>query len=402
MSVFWLQPQAWWGLAALLVPIAIHLLARQRSRRVRFPSLRFLQTTRQAALRRRFISDWPLLITRMLLLASVVAALAGPVFVSSSRRAAWNQRIARAIVTVGPATEPAAAEARASFASALFSAPVLADALRLASLWLARQPPAAHEIVITGDLREGSITPVDLEMLPGHVGIRFLPAPGAQSTETVRLRAIAQIGGAATAAYDVDVRATETTTVGEYQVAVDSAPWPISVSAAPGDLAHAEALLRAVIAEGVMLGRHADRRVRIVFAGGEVTSPMVPPATRWAREALERLPEVRGGESQGTLVVTTSIEVTDPNAATLISRIARVAFADPLDSLEPRRIDAGTLAAWSRPPGPAPEAIRPTDEGDRRWLWAAALLLLGIEHLLRQQRQRGNIVASAVPEVRVA
>ncbi|MBA3270032.1 MAG: BatA domain-containing protein, partial [Acidobacteria bacterium] len=56
MSVFWLQPQAWWGVAALAIPIAIHLLARQRSRRLLFPTLRFLRATRLAALRQHVVS----------------------------------------------------------------------------------------------------------------------------------------------------------------------------------------------------------------------------------------------------------------------------------------------------------------------------------------------------------
>ena len=75
----WLLPIAFAGLVTLAIPIAIHLLVRQRSRRLSFPSLRFLQSTPLAALKRRTLQDWPLLAVRLLILAAAVAALAAPV-----------------------------------------------------------------------------------------------------------------------------------------------------------------------------------------------------------------------------------------------------------------------------------------------------------------------------------
>jgi hypothetical protein len=103
VTVQWLQPAAWWGLAAVAVPILIHLLVRRESRRLLFPSLRFLRTTAVASWRRQFISDWPLLIIRSLVLAAAVAALASPVFISDARRDEWEHRMARAVVVMRPA-----------------------------------------------------------------------------------------------------------------------------------------------------------------------------------------------------------------------------------------------------------------------------------------------------------
>ena len=48
--MIWLQPLAWLGLIGVMLPLVIHLLARQRSRRVPFPSLRFLRVTQMTAL----------------------------------------------------------------------------------------------------------------------------------------------------------------------------------------------------------------------------------------------------------------------------------------------------------------------------------------------------------------
>jgi hypothetical protein len=96
--MIWRNPIAWLGLATLLIPIAIHLLVRQQADTRTFPTLRFILPSRLAAIRRRFITDWLLLSIRLALLALAVAALADPFWQTASRRAAWSNRIARAIV----------------------------------------------------------------------------------------------------------------------------------------------------------------------------------------------------------------------------------------------------------------------------------------------------------------
>src|SRR5262245_45441621 len=98
----WLQPIAWWGLAVLVLPVLIHLLVRQESRRFLFPSLRFLRTTGLASERRRLVTDLPLLIVRFLILATAVAALAAPLAITETRNAQWRQRVARAVVIADP------------------------------------------------------------------------------------------------------------------------------------------------------------------------------------------------------------------------------------------------------------------------------------------------------------
>jgi len=75
--------------------------------------------------------------------------------------------------------------------------------------------------------------------------------------------------------------------------------------------------------------------------------------------------------------------------------------AAPLAAMEPETIAAGELQAWSRQPGAVPASARPVDEGDRRWLWALALALLGAEHWLRRTRTMAAVSDSA-PEARVA
>src|ERR1700704_1365916 len=98
--MFWLNPSALFALAAVAAPILIHILIQRKAERFPFPTLRFLQPTRLAAIRRHLIEDWPLLAIRVALLAAAAAALAGPLIVTSARRQAWDRRVARAIVTV--------------------------------------------------------------------------------------------------------------------------------------------------------------------------------------------------------------------------------------------------------------------------------------------------------------
>ncbi|HEV7924304.1 MAG TPA: VWA domain-containing protein [Verrucomicrobiae bacterium] len=66
------------GLAALAIPILIHLFLRRKRLRLRFSTLQFFVKQDEKAGRRRKWSNWLLLATRLLLLALVVVAFARP------------------------------------------------------------------------------------------------------------------------------------------------------------------------------------------------------------------------------------------------------------------------------------------------------------------------------------
>ena len=97
---------------------------------------------------------------------------------------------------------------------------------------------------------------------------------------------------------------------------------------------------------------------------------------------------MRGGEANGGLVVRVPTPVTSPAAGATVSRVLASTFDVDLRAHEPRRILPATLARWSRAPGQSPPDAKPVDERDRRWLWGAALALLGVEQLLRRSRTR--------------
>ncbi len=162
-----------------------------------FPSLRFVQPTRLASVRRKMISDWPLLVVRMAMLAAAVAALADPLWQSAARRAEWNARQARAIVvdttpSVTGASDAARVarrslaqrEAASAFRAETFETKELADGIRRAASWLRTAPPARRELVVISDFQLGALDAAMLRDIPSHVGIRFVRTSGAPVTRT--------------------------------------------------------------------------------------------------------------------------------------------------------------------------------------------------------------------------
>jgi hypothetical protein len=391
VSVHWLQPLAWWGLALLALPIVIHLLARHRSQRLAFPSLVFLPAAPMAALRRRVITNWPLLAVRLLMLAAAVAAVASPVFVSEARRRSWDERVARAIVVASPPGDEiraiAAEEALASYASTEISAVSLPDAIREALRWLGSQGPAAREIVIVGDLREGALAASDLASVAPQIGLRFLPVAELDAPVAAGWRAVAENAAGTLRSHRVLVTPDLERTSVEYTDVSDSLPGAIRIVAAEEDQPYADALLRAVLRDGLVLGTDDTRTVMVAFDGAPLPGldRLQPPTQTWMRDTLEQNPEVRGGELDGRLVVRPKVPLKDARAAQLVADVLRTAFTESRIALEPRRIPAALLAAWSRPHGASPADVRPADEGDRRWFWGLALILLAVEHVLRRR-----------------
>ena len=66
------------GLTALAIPVLIHLLLRQRQKRLRFSTIQFFRKQDEAASRRRKLRNWLLLAIRLLILILLVMAFARP------------------------------------------------------------------------------------------------------------------------------------------------------------------------------------------------------------------------------------------------------------------------------------------------------------------------------------
>ena len=78
MSLTFLAPLFLLGLAAVAVPVIVHLVNRERQNAVRFPSLMFLRRVPFRSVRRQRIRNWPLFALRCLALALLVLAFARP------------------------------------------------------------------------------------------------------------------------------------------------------------------------------------------------------------------------------------------------------------------------------------------------------------------------------------
>ncbi len=73
-----LAPLFFAALAALAIPVLIHLIQREKKQVVRFPSLMFLQRVPYKSVRRRRIHNWLLLMVRLTALALIVLAFSQP------------------------------------------------------------------------------------------------------------------------------------------------------------------------------------------------------------------------------------------------------------------------------------------------------------------------------------
>jgi len=95
-----LAPLFFLGLGAIAVPILVHLIQRERSRLVRFPSLMFVRRIPYQSVRRRKIRHWYLLMMRAAAIALIVAAFTRPFFRQNAAAAALTGGGTREVVVL--------------------------------------------------------------------------------------------------------------------------------------------------------------------------------------------------------------------------------------------------------------------------------------------------------------
>jgi len=86
--MWFLAPALLAALAAIAVPIVVHLVQRDRRRVVEFPSLMFLRKIPNQSVKRRAIRHWPLLLLRIAAFALIALAFARPFWQSAGAAAA--------------------------------------------------------------------------------------------------------------------------------------------------------------------------------------------------------------------------------------------------------------------------------------------------------------------------
>ncbi len=231
MGLGFLVPAFLAGLAALVIPLLVHLRHRDKEQPYRFPSLMFLEQLPIRTARRQRVTDWPLLLLRALAVALLALAFARPVFtarsaastdtrtravvialdrsLSMSHTAIWPAALdsARAVVRslgvrdrVGLVFFDDAAEIaqrltddKAAAIAVLGSAKTtprgtrFAPAIRTARQMLLDAPYAAAEIVLVSDLQRVGTTGVAGLDLPAGVTLRAVAvAPPSRANSTIR------------------------------------------------------------------------------------------------------------------------------------------------------------------------------------------------------------------------
>ncbi len=425
---------------SVAAPILVHLLAHRRAKPMPFPTLRFIPPTRLAAIRRRALEDVLLLVVRAGILTAAVAALAGPLLLTPARRASWNNRVVRAIVTT-PGTQVSDAGA---FRSQRFEANSIPEAIHRAVAWLESSPPARHEVIIAAPLTIGSITDRDLAAVPAAIGIRFERTGTVPPARTIEGRRIMSPTGTRRRILTLDHGETSVREASD----TASAAWPIDVVSRPESRHFVDAAIAAALSERVW-EPPSDRRVEFVVVSDEdgATSPspdIQPIRSPWMADALAAI--ARDAELQAEASHTTSglagrfarapwrpivrtsggqpiasaaassqspqrLVIVVPAAATrhLVTPLLLRSLANSLapvtdaaaDEIVP--IPETRLRAWARQAGPPAVPKADTiDRDDRRWLWAIALLLIAAESWLRRPRRATSDAIQAEEATRVA
>ena len=265
--------------------------------------------------------------------------------------------------------------------------------------------------------------------VPASIGIRFERAGTLPGTRTVPAGRVLGAGGVL--ARDVTLDGVQTSV--RDTAAADSTSWPIEVIHAPASKPAADAAVAAVLSRGVWAPA-PGRRVRLVVDAEKGPYPVSgigasPVRTPWIADAIARLvrddelqmaaarvatgfgdakfsaapwqavalaadgrPLAVAAESTGRLVVASAAGAANMVTPLLMRSLANGIGAVPdLQHAEVAPIADRLLREWARPAAipsvPVADALR-QDEGDndRRWLWLAALCLLGIEMWMRRAR----------------
>lgn len=212
------------GLAALAIPLLLHLRHRDRDKPVPFPSLMFLEQLTIRTEQRQRVSDWPLLLLRLLLLLLLVLAFARPLLrsrnvagtdsrsravvvlidrsLSMSYAGTWRRALDSARSTIGQldgndrvavvaydddadtrqrlTVDRGAATGALTGLTPRARGTRLAPALRVARQLLLDAPFSAAEIVVISDLQRSGATGIAGVELPAGVKVRAIPVGPAQ------------------------------------------------------------------------------------------------------------------------------------------------------------------------------------------------------------------------------
>ena len=123
----WGRPDILWGLLALAIPIALHLLQLRRFKRVAFSNVSFLKDVKKEAQSRHRLRNLLILLTRLLAFAALILAFADPMRLPDQATATTSRQAVSIYLDTSPSMA-AAGEMGALLQEAKTKATVLVDA----------------------------------------------------------------------------------------------------------------------------------------------------------------------------------------------------------------------------------------------------------------------------------
>ncbi|MCC6431285.1 MAG: BatA domain-containing protein [Gemmatimonadaceae bacterium] len=429
--MIWQTPWAWLGLASLLLPLLVHLFSRRHTRVLPFPSLRFLEPSRLLPTRQTRLSDVPLLLLRLLLLAVATAALAQPLWSPNARDTGGG--VARVLIVDTAVVMDAAAhralrqdlDRRAEGAQSVLRIPTAnpSHALDGAAAWLSAQR-GVPEVVVISDFRATALDSLDLAALPRDIRLQLVRVGrrSASAADTAPGLAAPADGVYWSADLPTDMREAVIRAVRARGARVlRSEPVPPSAAAAARVVlvaspasdrlrewtrtAHA---LRTPWMGRTLLALAGDSMV--ITAGAALRVPdtvIAAPFVTIVRDAQQAplvmaaaISDTAAAGAERLMILSRAPATSLASAALLLS--ASHALAAPqsadanagmteLDRIASQTPNDARLAAWTRAPAAATipaaaTAVRGASDG--RWLWVVVLALLGIEAWLRRRIER--------------
>lgn len=445
--MIWQNPWAFAGLLLLALPVLIHLLSRKRAVLQKFPSLRFLDVTRLLPTRSPNLSDIPLLIVRLGILATAVLALAQPLLNSAARKQSINSTLSRAILID---TSASVARSRPSLDSARTIAERLAadasasvilptanvtNLVAGANAWLAMQPGRA-ELVVISDFQGSVVDSAMIARVPLATGVNLvrLPVAGNETVEpwrTTRTTVTATSNRGSTSAewtdynaHDPGVTLIELLAYAADLSSVYAARDAVHHTFSPGipdslrkiGIVFRRAAEQAQLeksattpdagwmANALLAVRNSDLLASSAASENVSDSAVVAPFTVVATNS-RGAPVVYAAQSESKgakrLVFFNRAEPTGFVSAALIAAVSS-AIAQPSTVAESdtSRISEETLRTFMRAPADitasdvererAASAVAGLSDG--RWLWLVALVLLALEWWMRRTAASRDIV----------
>ena len=456
--MIWNNLWGWFGLVTLAIPILVHAFGRERAREQPFPTLAFIRASRLSPKRRRRLSDVPLLLVRLAVLALATMALAQPLVGADTSERASAGTVARAIVLDTSASmQRTAADGTRAIDVARRRAKQLADSSRTSTIletttpssniagavaWLETQQ-SRRELIVLSDFQLGSFDVADVASVPTGIGLQLTPL-GTAVVEAPRLSQTQTGDGVVSARTTISPLGTavEWRTSG----ARDAVPATAGALELLVGVAGRTAAERARRAGGAPTSSGAvvsGRTIAVVFPTYEQHAALAqrarPVAALWMLRAIERIrldstllaiaARVSGPVRRPAAVGARVLLLRDVNGQSILSAAtdsvngvnrlllfadfdaeslvsaalvsagwAAIADAPSLDEFEPERISVDSLRRWSRAPAatsPSAATRAPTDRSDGRWLWLAVLMLLGAEFWLRRVT-RGSAASEGI------